>query len=66
MILIFPVNLHTKQTTILKRIKATKEGEGWRTWSQDLILDCFKKPSGKTYSSVYGRMKWNGMSLPLQ
>jgi DNA (cytosine-5)-methyltransferase 1 len=43
----------------LKRIKATKEGGGWGTWPQDLILNCFKKPSGKTYGSVYGRMKWN-------
>jgi DNA (cytosine-5)-methyltransferase 1 len=43
----------------LKRIKNTKEGGSWKSWSQDLVLDCFKKPSGKTYSSVYGRMKWN-------
>jgi len=43
----------------LKRIKSTKEGGGWRSWSQDLVLDCFKKSSGKSYGSVYGRMKWN-------
>jgi len=43
----------------LKRIRNTKEGGGWKSWSQDLVLDCFKKPSGKTYGSVYGRMKWN-------
>jgi len=43
----------------LKRIKNTKEGGSWRSWSQDLVLDCFKKPSGKSYGSVYGRMKWN-------
>jgi DNA (cytosine-5)-methyltransferase 1 len=43
----------------LKRIKATKEGAGWKSWSQDLVLECFKKPSGKSYGSVYGRMKWN-------
>ena len=43
----------------LKRIKHTKEGEGWKNWPQELVLECFKKPSGKTYGSVYGRMKWN-------
>lgn len=43
----------------LKRIRNTKEGGGWKNWSQDLVLDCFKKPSGKSYGSVYGRMKWN-------
>jgi DNA (cytosine-5)-methyltransferase 1 len=43
----------------LKRIRNTKEGGGWKNWSQDLVLDCFKKSSGKSYVSVYGRMKWN-------
>jgi DNA (cytosine-5)-methyltransferase 1 len=43
----------------LKRIRSMKEGGNWRNWSQDLVLDCFKKPSGKSYRSVYGRMKWN-------
>ena len=43
----------------LKRVKQTKEGGGWKSWSQELVLECFKKPSGKTYGSVYGRMKWN-------
>jgi DNA (cytosine-5)-methyltransferase 1 len=43
----------------LERIKNTKEGESWTSWPHDLVLDCFKKPSGKSYRSVYGRMKWN-------
>lgn len=43
----------------LIRIKNTKEGGGWKDWPQDLVLDCFKKKSGKTYCSVYGRMKWD-------
>ena len=43
----------------LKRIKNTKEGGSWRNWPEELILECFKKPSGKTYCSVYGRMKWD-------
>jgi DNA (cytosine-5)-methyltransferase 1 len=43
----------------LKRIRHTKEGGGWKSWPQELVLNCFKKPSGKSYGSVYGRMKWN-------
>jgi len=40
------------------RIKATPYGGGWKDWPEDLKLECHKKNSGKTYSSVYGRMKW--------
>jgi len=43
----------------LRRIRHTKEGDSWRSWPEELVLECFKKPSGKTYGSVYGRMKWN-------
>jgi DNA (cytosine-5)-methyltransferase 1 len=43
----------------LKRIKQTKEGGGWKDWTQDLVLECFKKPSGKGYTNVYGRMSWD-------
>ncbi|MDR1884044.1 MAG: DNA (cytosine-5-)-methyltransferase, partial [Prevotella sp.] len=43
----------------IKRIQHTTEEHGWKKWPQELLLECFKKPSGRTYSSVYGRMKWN-------
>ena len=43
----------------LKRVQNTKEGEGWKTWPKELLLECFKKPSGHSYGSVYGRMKWD-------
>ena len=43
----------------LKRLKHTKEGGGWKDWPKELILKCFLKKSGRTYGSVYGRMKWN-------
>lgn len=45
----------------LKRIKATPHNGGNSdSWSDDLVLDCHKKESGKTYSStVYGRMRWD-------
>ena len=42
----------------LKRIKATKEGGSWKDWPEILKLECHRKKSGKSYSSVYGRMKW--------
>ncbi|MEN5436711.1 DNA (cytosine-5-)-methyltransferase [Sphingobacterium faecium] len=40
------------------RIKNTPYGGSWKDWPEDLILECHKKDSGKSYSSVYGRMKW--------
>lgn len=43
----------------MRRIKASKQGGTWRDWSDDLIADCHKKSSGKTFASVYGRMSWD-------
>jgi DNA (cytosine-5)-methyltransferase 1 len=45
----------------LARIKATPhDGGNSESWSKDLILECHKKASGKTYrSTVYGRMRWD-------
>lgn len=45
-----------------KRIQATPEGGGWHDWPHDLLLTCHKKETGKTYSSVYGRMKWDAVA----
>lgn len=42
----------------LKRIQASVPGGTWRDWPEELLCDCHKKPSGQTYSSVYGRMTW--------
>lgn len=43
----------------LKRIRQSKPGGTWRDWDKSLILRCHRKESGKSYSSVYGRMKWD-------
>ncbi len=43
----------------LRRIKSTPEGGGWKSWPEDLILECHKKEGGKSFGSVYGRMKWD-------
>jgi len=45
--------------TNLKRIKASSPGSTWRDWSDDLVTACHRKPTGKGYSSVYGRMSWD-------
>jgi DNA (cytosine-5)-methyltransferase 1 len=57
-----PLHQSRKLTPInLKRIKATpKNGGSSNSWSEDLILECHKKKSGKTYRhTVYGRMSWD-------
>lgn len=43
----------------MARIKASKAGGSWRDWSEDLIAECHKKETGKSYPSVYGRMEWD-------
>lgn len=43
----------------LQRIKATPTGGTWRDWPDGLRLKCHKKETGKSYGSVYGRMKWD-------
>lgn len=42
-----------------KRITVSKPGGSWREWPKELIADCHKKKSGKTYPGVYGRMTWD-------
>ena len=45
----------------LERIKATPHNGGnAHSWGKELVLECHKKESGKTYmGSVYGRMRWD-------
>ena len=38
----------------LKRIKFSRPGGTWRDWDEELITNCHKKKSGKSYISVYG------------
>jgi DNA (cytosine-5)-methyltransferase 1 len=46
----------------LKRIRASVPGGTWRDWDKNLRAKCHRKASGKTYSSVYGRMTWDAPS----
>ena len=43
----------------LRRMKASRPGGTWRDWQQDLVAECHKRDSGKTYPGVYGRMVWH-------
>ena len=42
----------------LLRIQNTPYGGSWKDWPEELILDCHRKESGKSFGSVYGRMRW--------
>jgi len=48
--------------TNLLRIKHSKPNGTWRDWNRKLLPECYKKDSGQSYSSVYGRMGWDGVS----
>jgi DNA (cytosine-5)-methyltransferase 1 len=43
----------------IMRIQQSKQGGTWKDWDENLVLDCHKKDSGKSYGSVYGRMSWD-------
>jgi len=43
----------------LRRIRQSNPGGSWRDWPKELRARCHKKKKGKTYPSVYGRMKWD-------
>lgn len=41
----------------MQRIMHSQPGGTWRDWPSELISECHRKPSGKSYPSVYGRMR---------
>jgi len=45
-----------------KRIQCSIPGGTWKDWPEELILPCHKRKSGRTYPSVYGRMKWDDVA----
>lgn len=46
----------------LARIKASRQGGTWRDWPEELVAECHRKKSGKTFPGVYGRMSWDAPS----
>lgn len=58
-----PLHRCAKLTDLnLKRIKQSIPGGTWQDWDEELLPNCYKKSSGKSYSAVYGRMKWDSPS----
>jgi len=52
--------LHTARSLSdrnIKRVKNSEPGGTWEDWPEELVLDCHKDESGKSYDSVYGRME---------
>ena len=45
----------------LERIRNSKPGGTWKDWPENLRCECHKKDSGLTYTSVYGRMRWDAI-----
>ena len=43
----------------IKRIKQSKPRGSWKDWDETLLPDCYRRQSGQTYTSVYGRMAWD-------
>lgn len=50
---------HNLERINLKRIQQSKPAGTWRDWDRNLLPNCYKRESGQSYSSVYGRMSWN-------
>ena len=48
-----------------ERIRVSKPGGSWRDWPKQLIAECHRKKSGKSYPGVYGRMRWDEPSPTL-
>jgi len=46
----------------IKRIQQSKPSGTWRDWDKKLLPNCYKKESGQSYATVYGRMNWNKVS----
>lgn len=49
----------------LQRIAASIPGKTWELWPKELLPNCYKKKSGSTYKSVYGRMQWDDVAPTL-
>ena len=49
----------------LERIRNSKPGGTWRDWDAEIRADCHVRSTGRTYQSVYGRMRWNELAPTL-
>lgn len=46
----------------MQRIQHSVPGGTWRDWPDALKLKCHQTEKGKSYASVYGRMRWDELS----
>ena len=46
----------------IERIRQSKPNGSWKDWDKKLLPNCYRKKSGQTYTSVYGRMSWENIS----
>lgn len=46
----------------IERIQQSKPNGTWKDWDEKLLPNCYRKKSGQTYTCVYGRMSWQGVS----
>lgn len=61
-----PIHKASKLSEInLKRIQHSTPGGSWKSWPEELLPNCYKKKSGSTYVSVYGRMSWDDVAPTL-
>lgn len=55
-----PLHRSAKLSSLnLRRIQASKQGGTWKDWPEELVAECHKRKSGKTYIGVYSRMSWD-------
>ena len=43
----------------LARIRHSRPGGTWQDWRDDLVAACHTTSRGRSYKSVYGRMRWD-------
>lgn len=61
-----PLHVASKLSPInFERIRASRPGGTWRDWPDNLVAECHKKDTGRTYPGVYGRMSWDQPSPTL-
>lgn len=46
----------------IKRIQQSLPKGTWKDWDKELLPECYRKPSGATFTAVYGRMAWDAVS----
>lgn len=55
-----PLHVSRKLSLInQKRIRQSRPNGTWDDWDPSLLPACYRRESGRTYKSVYGRMSWN-------